>query len=296
MPETASSAVQDSARNIALFVDYENVYKALLPDCRNVIRDGFFEKIRRWCDIHGGRIVKLAVYCNFDNTDLHESFHQSLLQSYGVETIHTSNQGKNYADMQIAIDALNAMYLNSNIDEFMIMSNDKDMTPLLNTIRLNKRKATVMTIGPLFNPAIRMFADDHVAYETIVTSVSDVPLIVGSIEQNIWEDTNRYLSGKCAEWLGRKEVPTFGIDIFLSTQTPYYNLMRYEVANILGSFARQRHIVFHKYPFKGIIYEGFRPESYQDAFLSAGLLRPEMLLTDYDIEGFVAQQYHRYQF
>ena len=72
--------------------------------------------------------------------------------------------------------------------------------------------------------------------------------------------------------------------------------MRYELANILGSFARQRHIVFHKYPFKGIIYEGFIPESYQDAFLSAGLLRPEMLLTDYDIEGFVAQQYHRYQF
>ena len=55
------------------------------------------------------------------------------MQSYGVETIHTSNQGKNYADLKLAIDVLNSMYTNDNIDEFIIMSNDKDMTPLLNT-------------------------------------------------------------------------------------------------------------------------------------------------------------------
>ena len=128
--------------NVALFIDYENVCKILIKQNTNVIRLGFFEKIRTWCRLHGRRIVKIAVYCNFDIKDLYESHHQSLLQSYGVETIHTSNQGKNYADLKIAIDVLNSMYTNDNIDEFILMSNDKDMTPLLNTLRLNKRKAS----------------------------------------------------------------------------------------------------------------------------------------------------------
>ena len=31
--------------NVALFIDYENVYRNLLEENRNVIREGFFEKI-----------------------------------------------------------------------------------------------------------------------------------------------------------------------------------------------------------------------------------------------------------
>ena len=92
--------------NVAVFIDYENVYKALLEEKTNVLRLAFFEKLRKWCSEHQRRVVRIVVYCNFDNMDLHESFHQSVLQSYGVETVHTSNQGKNYADLKITIDVL----------------------------------------------------------------------------------------------------------------------------------------------------------------------------------------------
>ena len=37
------------------------------------------------------------------------------------------------------------VYLNENIDEFIIISNDKDMSPLINTIKANKRKAVLIT-------------------------------------------------------------------------------------------------------------------------------------------------------
>lgn len=74
--------------NVAVFIDYENVYKALLEEKTNVLRLAFFEKLRKWCSEHQRRVVRIVVYCNFDNMDLHESFHQSVLQSYGVETVH----------------------------------------------------------------------------------------------------------------------------------------------------------------------------------------------------------------
>lgn len=46
--------------NVALFIDYENVYKNLLEEKRNAVRDGFFEKIREWCKKRNRRLVKIA--------------------------------------------------------------------------------------------------------------------------------------------------------------------------------------------------------------------------------------------
>ena len=46
--------------NVALFIDYENVYLNLLKENRNVIRDGFFEKIREWCKKNHRRLVTIS--------------------------------------------------------------------------------------------------------------------------------------------------------------------------------------------------------------------------------------------
>ena len=52
--------------NVAVFIDYENVYKALLEEKTNVLRLAFFEKLRKWCSEHQRRVVRIVVYCNFD--------------------------------------------------------------------------------------------------------------------------------------------------------------------------------------------------------------------------------------
>ena len=75
--------------NVAVFIDYENVHKALLAQRTNILRLSFFEKLRKWCSNNQRRVVRIVVYCNFDNVDLHDSYHQSILQNYGVETVHT---------------------------------------------------------------------------------------------------------------------------------------------------------------------------------------------------------------
>ena len=185
--------------NVAVFIDYENVYKALLEEKTNVLRLAFFEKLRKWCSEHQRRVVRIVVYCNFDNMDLHESFHQSVLQSYGVETVHTSNQGKNYADLKITIDVLSSMYSNNNIDEFFIMSNDKDMTPLLNTIRANKRNVAVITTGSTYNPSICEFADSHIELEEIC-DVEVTHKIIDDIANAYWNKLESYINAQISNF------------------------------------------------------------------------------------------------
>lgn len=245
--------------NAALFIDYENVYKNLLHENRNIIRDGFFEKIRKWCQKNNRRLVKIAVYCNYDNQDLHESYHQSLLQSYGVESIHTSNQGKNFADLQITIDVLTAMHLNNNIDEFLIMSNDKDMTPLLNNIRYNKRKVSVITVGNKYNDAICSFSDEQIKYENIIEE-SVENLYIDTLQEKIKKNLDSYLSKNKSAFhennvANEKEATTgvkfkhTGLEFFCENQARMHCLMLYEVYNCINNIVQNNDYLFYTYKY-----------------------------------------------
>ena len=57
--------------NVAVYIDYENVVKTLMACYANPIRDGFFDKLRTWAKAKNMRLVKTAVYCNFDVKDLY---------------------------------------------------------------------------------------------------------------------------------------------------------------------------------------------------------------------------------
>lgn len=281
--------------NVALFIDYENVYKNLLDENRNVIRDGFFEKVREWCNRNNRRLVKIAVYCNFDNDDMHDSYHQSLLQSYGVETIHTSNQGKNFADLQITIDVLTAMHVNTNIDEFIIMSNDKDMTPLLNNIRYNKRKVSVITVGDKYNDAICSFADEQVSYEDIV-SISVEHMVIDSLEEKIFKNLG-YLFGKNKSNYENQrtgELSHMNMDYFCTTQMKLCNLMLYEVYNCVKELYNKGEVLFYSYIFKGKIWTGICPKGEKDFLKKSGKIYEQNFLK-LDFDKIVAEVYDKYR-
>lgn len=253
--------------NVALFIDYENVYKNLLEEKRNAVRDGFFEKIREWCKKRNRRLVKIAAYCNFDNDDMHDSYHQSLLQSYGVETIHTSNQGKNFADLQITIDVLTAMYdKNNNIDEFMIMSNDKDMTPLLTNLRYNKRKVSVITVSDSYNDVLCSCADEQVSYYDIVKEkVSH--LFVESLEEKILRNLTHQFDKNKANYESLSHSRDFShlnLDYTCTIQMKQCNLMLYEVYNCIRKLYDRGEVLLYSYIYKGKICTGICPAEGKD--------------------------------
>lgn len=285
--------------NVAVFIDYENVYKTLRANHSNLLRLGFFEKIRLYYKHNNRRIVKIACYCNFDNSDLYESHHQSILQSYGVETIHTSNQGKNYADMQITIDVLNSMYLNNNIDEFVIISNDKDMIPLLNTVRANKRKVSIVTIGDDYNSAIAYFADDHITLETIscvelnednfiLKEVVEDKLyanICSHIEKNINDYDKAVASGDA-----NAKFTHYGVKHNISKNYPYYCIMDYELANIIHILNGKGKLVFYNYDYGRETFVAMIPSSFEQRFITSKLIDKSRIIS-FDTLSLVSEYY-----
>jgi uncharacterized LabA/DUF88 family protein len=285
--------------NVALFIDYENVCKILIKQNTNVIRLGFFEKIRTWCRLHGRRIVKIAVYCNFDIKDLYESHHQSLLQSYGVETIHTSNQGKNYADLKIAIDVLNSMYTNDNIDEFILMSNDKDMTPLLNTLRLNKRKASIITTGEEYNNALCEFADEQIKFEDVIKTKYENDLLVIDIENKFYQNIEEFIANGIKEYESSTDKnkyfkKNYNIEYFLESQSRYYQIMQYEILNMIKNYCDLKKAILYQNKISGITYTGILPSKYKDYFLEHNIIKEQDILDVSKIDTMIQEKYLQY--
>ncbi len=284
--------------NVAIFIDYENVHKTLLNRNKNAIRLGFFEKLKKWCKDNNRRIVKIAVYCNFDNKDLYESHHQSFLQSYGVETIHTSNQGKNYADLKLAIDVLNSMYTNDNIDEFIIMSNDKDMTPLLNTVRLNKRKASILTTGNTYNHTLCEFADEQIEFDKIVEIEYKGTLLIDEIKDRFFDDIKKHIEKSLYEYSteGSKGYKKhYNLDYFLITQMDYYNVLKYEMLNIVSILYSEKKIIAYSSHVKNNVLPAIIPTEFKEKFLEFGIIQQSDICSNFDFNKSVLECYDNYK-
>ena len=182
-------------KNAIVYIDYENIHQTLLHKNTNVLRIGFFEKLRKWCNEEDIRILDIIAYCNFDTKELSESYHQTKLQEYGVQTIHTSNKGKNYADLKITTDLLENMYNNSNVDGFILVSNDKDMTPLINQVKKYKDFMYLITAGSNYDNSILSFPDKHISIEEI-ENVKCEELIIDKMDEEVLTNLKNYLTSK----------------------------------------------------------------------------------------------------
>lgn len=284
--------MENKLLNVAIYLDYENIHKTLLCQHKNLLRLGFFEKINKWCKNRDLRIVKMVAYCNYDNKDLHESKHQTRLQEYGINTIHTSNRGKNYADLQISIDALNDMYMNPNIDEFMIVSNDKDMSPLLNTIKANKRKATLLTVGTNYDFALCNVPDEHISLEEVLNIELDGELYIKRLENDILSNIESYLKTNFAAKLPNPKH--LELEYYLTNQIKFSSIMEYELINILGILYEDGKILLYNYEYRGKAFVAIMPICLLDEAKTNHYLEDKDVLNTFDFELKISETYQKY--
>lgn len=285
--------MEEIKTNVAIYVDYENIHKTLIKTKTNILREGFFEKIRKWCLDNRKRIVQTRVYCNFDNEDMYQSHHQSMLQNYGVETIHTSNQGKNYADLKISIDVLTSMYSNNNIDEFIIVSNDKDMIPLLNSIRANKRNVCVVTAGDDYNRSICEFADQHIDFDEICKTEVD-HLIINDLKDKYWNNFCIYINEKIAKFEKGESYKHYAINYNIKKSMSYLKLMSYELLNIIKELYSERKIVFYTYIYNTTETVAMIPSDKVKFFVDNSIVQKEKIIDNFEIDKEIEKEYNLY--
>lgn len=279
-------------KNVVIFIDYENIHKRFLEKNQNLLSQNFFEKLRIWCNKEGFRILDIKAYCNFDIKDLYESRHQTKLQEYGVETYHTSNKSKNYADLKIATDLMEELYENSNIDGFILISNDKDMTPLIKAVKRYKEFIYLITNENSFDNALRNFPDKHITIEEILNNIdnTDITSNLNDIPNKIMTNLTEYITNS-KNISSRKH---YSLKKYVDNLKVFLCLPEYEVLNQLNLAYQQGLIVIYKYTFNSSNYEGIISKTLEESAITGNLFTKNDIITCYNFDKAISESYQKY--
>lgn len=168
----------------ALFVDFDNVYlglKRLDADAAAA----FAESPGRWleafgagADADGDFSRRFLVRNCYLNPSAFSQFRANFTRAgfSVVDCPSLTQQGKSSADINLVLDAVDALAADTQYDEFVIVSADADFTPLALRCRAADRRVTIVTASPAAS-AYRAVADEVVAADALAdllrTAIAD---------------------------------------------------------------------------------------------------------------------------
>jgi uncharacterized protein (TIGR00288 family) len=153
----------ESAPNIAIFCDYENVALG--------VRDAKFESfdiqlvLARLLD--KGKVVVKKAYSDWERykaarRPLHEAGFEL------IEIPHVSYSGKNSADIRLVVDALDLCYTKGHVDMFAIVSGDSDFSPLVSKLRENDKQVIGLGVKNSSSDLLIENCDEFIFYDDLV--------------------------------------------------------------------------------------------------------------------------------
>ncbi|MBN1410534.1 MAG: PTS sugar transporter subunit IIA [Spirochaetales bacterium] len=151
----------------AVFVDYENIYKQLEKYNKNPIELDFFNKLAEILGRNQFKIQKFIVFTNFDQKEFRETKHQTLLQSWGLETRHTSNYGKNSADLELTVDVLNTLHHDPHTEVFVLISCDRDLIPLVKALKAKNKVVFIISTEKGTHNIVKTYADYYMLIDDL---------------------------------------------------------------------------------------------------------------------------------
>ncbi|WP_372593405.1 NYN domain-containing protein [Actinotalea sp.] len=167
----------------ALFVDFDNVYLGLQrldPAAAEAFAGSpghWLSALESGLDEDGEFTRRFLVRACYLNPSAFSQFRPNFTRAgfSVVDCPSLTQQGKSSADINLVLDAVDALAAETRYDEFVILSADADFTPLVLRCRAADRRVTVVTAGPAAS-AYKSVAD------TVVTADQFTELVLGTDE------------------------------------------------------------------------------------------------------------------
>src|SRR5690606_12227427 len=140
----------------ALFVDFDNVYiglRRLDPEAAEAFATSpgtWLSALESGNDIDGDFSRRFLVRSCYLNPARFAGFRPNFTRAgfSVVDCPSLTQQGKSSADINLVLDAVDALAAQTRYDEFVIVSADADFTPLALRCRADDRRVTIVTASP----------------------------------------------------------------------------------------------------------------------------------------------------
>lgn len=153
----------DSAPNLAIFCDFENVAIGVRDaNYKDFDIELVLERI-----LDKGKVVVKKAYADWDRyKSAKRSMHEAAFEM--IEIPHVSYSGKNSADIRMVVDALDLCYTKRHIDFFVIVSGDSDFSPLVSKLRENDKVVIGLGVKNSSSDLLIENCDEFIYYDDLV--------------------------------------------------------------------------------------------------------------------------------
>jgi len=154
--------VHDRERNLALFIDFDNVAlgarEAGLRFDIQILLQRLLEK---------GKIIVKKAYADWS----HYKDSMANLHAAGIELIEIPRprmSGKNSADIRLVVDAMDICHGKSHLDSFVIVSGDSDFSPLVAKLRENNKSVIGLGVKQSTSQLLVNNCDEFIFYDDLM--------------------------------------------------------------------------------------------------------------------------------
>ncbi|QZN84657.1 NYN domain-containing protein [Cellulomonas sp. C5510] len=163
----------------AMFVDFDNVYiglRRLDPDAAEAFATDpghWLAELESGSDADGDFTRRFLVRACYLNPSVFSRFRPNFTRAgfQVVDCPSLTQQGKSSADINLVLDAVDALDGATRYDEFVIVSADADFTPLVQRCRAADRRVTIITASPAAS-AYRAVADTVITADDLAELVT----------------------------------------------------------------------------------------------------------------------------
>lgn len=163
----------------ALFVDFDNVYiglQRLDPRAAEAFATDpghWLSELGQGSDVDGDLTRRFLVRSCYLNPSVYSRFRPNFTRAgfQVVDCPSLTQQGKSSADINLVLDAVDALAATTRYDEFVIVSADADFTPLAQRCRADDRRVTIITASPAAS-AYRSVADTVIGADALADLVT----------------------------------------------------------------------------------------------------------------------------
>lgn len=240
--------------NAIVLIDYDNIWIS----CKNkynedILDKQFVNKVLDWIkNEEKVNILEVIAYANFDNGRMASDRHQTILQKSGIQTRHVMN-GKDSADIALVCDALEKLYVtNPELDKFVIVSCDRDITSLINKIKAKGKEIILIPLAINIDwDVMKNYCTDYKWFEEIV----GIPFVEPMAKQVL--DKSSFLLELQAEIELRKSDINYSL--WAKSLVKKYSSLKSKIDEIKDQLLKEDIIELYEYNFNGSIFrDGIR--------------------------------------
>jgi uncharacterized LabA/DUF88 family protein len=170
----------DSEHSLAVFIDFENLALGMERDRtgRPKKRTDLFD-MAKVLDrlVEKGRVMVKVAYADWSRFGEYRiAMHDNGIQMREIP--ERGKTGKNHADIQLCVDAMDMCWSKEHIDTFVVVSGDSDFTPLVSKLKENGKSVIGLGMKDSTSELLAASCDEFIYYEDIVApSVASTPKI-----------------------------------------------------------------------------------------------------------------------